>query len=98
MEENAKVRQKKVKCLFPSKRLRPLLLRRENAAEVIRRATAAAFGKWRDDKKIHLTKTKRLAVQSSNGIPATLDGESVNLGKRAEFDFVSRAVTVSRAR
>jgi diacylglycerol kinase family enzyme len=66
----------------------------ENAAEVIRLATAAAFGKWRDDKKIHLTKTKRLAVRSSKGIPATLDGESVNLGMRAEFDFVSRAVTV----
>jgi diacylglycerol kinase family enzyme len=66
----------------------------ENAAEVIRLATAAAFGKWRDDKKIHLTKTTRLAVQSSKGIPATLDGESVNLGMRAEFDFVSRAVTV----
>ena len=66
----------------------------ENAAEVIRLATAAAFGKWRDDRKIHLTKTQRLAVQSSKGIPATLDGESVNLGMRAEFDFVSRAVTV----
>jgi diacylglycerol kinase family enzyme len=66
----------------------------ENAAEVIRLATAAAFGKWRDDRKIYLTKTKRLAVQSSKGIPATLDGESVNLGMRAEFDFVPRAVTV----
>jgi diacylglycerol kinase family enzyme len=66
----------------------------ENAAEVVRLATVAAFGKWRDDRKIHLTKTKRLAVQSSKGIPATLDGESVNLGMRAEFDFISRAVTV----
>ena len=66
----------------------------ENAAQVIRLATAAAFGKWRDDRKIHLTKTKRVAVQSSKEIPATLDGESVNLGVRAEIDFVSRAVTV----
>jgi diacylglycerol kinase family enzyme len=33
-------------------------------------------------------------VQSSKEIPATLDGESVNLGMRAEFDFVSQAVTV----
>jgi Sphingosine kinase and enzymes related to eukaryotic diacylglycerol kinase len=66
----------------------------ENAAEVIRLATAAAFGKWRDDRKILLTKTKRLAVQSNNEIPATLDGESVNLGTRAEIDFVSRALTV----
>jgi diacylglycerol kinase family enzyme len=66
----------------------------ENAAQVIRLATAAAFGKWRDDKKIHLTKTKRVAVQSSKEIPATLDGESVNLGTRAEINFVSRALTV----
>jgi diacylglycerol kinase family enzyme len=66
----------------------------ENAAEVIRLATAAAFGKWRDDRKIRLTKTKRLAVQSSKEIPATLDGESVNLGTRAQIDFVSRLITV----
>jgi diacylglycerol kinase family enzyme len=66
----------------------------ENAAQVIRLATAAAFGKWRDDRKIHLTKTKGVVVQSRKEIPATLDGESVNLGVRAEIDFVSRAVTV----
>jgi diacylglycerol kinase family enzyme len=66
----------------------------ENAAEAIRLATAAAFGKWRDDRKILLTKTKRLAVQSSKEIPATLDGESVNLGTRAEVNFVSQALMV----
>jgi diacylglycerol kinase family enzyme len=66
----------------------------ENAAEVIRFATIAAFRNWRDDRKVELTKTKRLAVQSSKEIPATLDGESVSLGRRAEFDFVSRAATV----
>jgi len=62
----------------------------EKAAEVIRLATATAFWKWRDDGKILLTKTKRLAVQSSKEIPATQDGESVNLGTRAEIDFVPR--------
>jgi diacylglycerol kinase family enzyme len=66
----------------------------ENAAEVIRLATVAAFGRWRNDRKVQLTKTKRLALQSSKEIPATLDGENVNLGMRAEFDFVSRAATV----
>jgi diacylglycerol kinase family enzyme len=66
----------------------------ENVAEIIRLASAAAFGKWRDDRKILLTKTKRVAVRSSKEIPATLDGESVNLGTRAEIDFVSRALTV----
>jgi diacylglycerol kinase family enzyme len=66
----------------------------ESAAEVIRLATTAAFGKWRDDKNILLTKTKRVDVQSSKDIPATLDGEKVNLGMSAEIDFVSRALTV----
>jgi diacylglycerol kinase family enzyme len=66
----------------------------EDVAEVISLATATAFGKWRDDRKILLTKTKRLTVQSSQEIPATLDGESINLGMRAEIDFVSRALTV----
>jgi diacylglycerol kinase family enzyme len=66
----------------------------ESAAEVIGLATAAAFGIWRDDRNIRLTKTKRVAVQSSKDIPAMLDGERVNLGTSAEIDFVSRAVNV----
>jgi diacylglycerol kinase family enzyme len=66
----------------------------ESAAEVIGVATAAAFGKWRDDRNILLTKTKRVAVRSSKDIPAILDGERVNLGTSAEIDFVSRAVNV----
>jgi diacylglycerol kinase family enzyme len=66
----------------------------ESAAEVIGLASTAAFGKWRDDRKIFLTKTKRVSVQSSKDIPATLDGETVNLGRSAEIDFVSRAVNV----
>jgi len=66
----------------------------ESAAEVIGLATAAAFGKWRDDRNILLTKTKRVGVQSSKDIPAILDGERVNLGSSAEIDFVSRAVNV----
>jgi len=66
----------------------------ESAAEVIGLATTAAFGKWRDDKNIVLTKTKRVNVRSSKEIPATLDGEKVNLGRSAEIDFVSRALTV----
>jgi len=66
----------------------------ESAAEVIGLATTAAFGKWRDDKNILLTKTKRINVQSSKDIPATLDGEKVNLARSAEIDFVSHALTV----
>ncbi len=66
----------------------------ESAAEVIGLGSTAAFGKWRDAKNILLTKTKRVNVQSSKDIPATLDGEKVNLGRSAEIDFVSRALTV----
>jgi diacylglycerol kinase family enzyme len=66
----------------------------EKAAEMIGLVTAAAFGKWRDDRNILLTKTKRLSVQSSKDIPAMLDGERVNLDRRAEIHFVSKAVTV----
>jgi diacylglycerol kinase family enzyme len=66
----------------------------ESATEVIGLATAAAFGKWRDDRNIFLSKTKRVDVQSSKDIPAILDGERVNLGSSAEIDFVSRAVNV----
>jgi diacylglycerol kinase family enzyme len=66
----------------------------ESAAEVVRFATTAAFGKWRDDRNILLTKTKRVDVQSRKDIPATLDGERVNLGTSAEINFVSRALTV----
>ena len=66
----------------------------ESAAEVVRLATTAAFSKWRNDRNILLTKTKRIDVQSSKDIPATLDGEVVNLGTSAEINFVSRALTV----
>jgi diacylglycerol kinase family enzyme len=66
----------------------------ESAAEVIGLVTTAAFGKWRDDRNILLTKTKRVNVQSTKEIPGTLDGEKVNLGRSAEIDFVSRALTV----
>jgi diacylglycerol kinase family enzyme len=66
----------------------------ESATEMIGLATTAAFGKWRDNRNVLLTKTKRVDVQSSKDIPATLDGERVNLGRSAEIDFVSRALTV----
>ena len=66
----------------------------ESATEMIGLVSTAAFGKWRDDRNILLTKTKRVDVQSSEDIPATLDGERVNLGRSAEIDFVSRALTV----
>ena len=52
-----------------------------NAAEVLGLATAAAFGKWRENKRVTLSKTQRVAVQSSGDIPLFLDGEKVKVGK-----------------
>ena len=66
----------------------------ENAAELLGLATAAAFGKWRDDKSVTLTKTRHVTVQSSRDIPLFLDGEKIKVGKIAEITFVPRAVTV----
>ena len=66
----------------------------ESAAEVIGLLSTAAFGKWRDHRNIVLAKTKRVSVQSRKDIPATLDGEIVNLGTSAEINFISRALTV----
>jgi diacylglycerol kinase family enzyme len=66
----------------------------DSAAEVIGLVTAAAFGKWREDRNVILTKTKQVSVRSSKDIPATLDGENVNLGRSAEIDFVSGALNV----
>jgi diacylglycerol kinase family enzyme len=66
----------------------------ENAAEILGLVTAAAFGKWRNDKSVTLSKTLRVAVQSSRDIPLFLDGERVMAGKNAEITFVPRAVNV----
>ena len=65
-----------------------------NAAEVLGLATAAAFGKWRENKRVTLSKTQRVAVQSSGDIPLFLDGEKVKVGKIAEITFVPKAVNV----
>src|SRR5262249_52769981 len=66
----------------------------ENAAELLGLATAAAFGKWRNDKSVPLSKIRRVAVQSSRDIPLFLHGERVKAGKNAEITFVPRAVNV----
>jgi len=66
----------------------------ESAGEVIGLVTSAAFGEWRHNENVFLTRTKRVGVQSSKDIPAILDGERVNLGRSAQVDFVSKAIKV----
>lgn len=52
------------------------------------------LGKWRHDRKILITKTTQVNVQSSKDTLGILDRESVNLGRSAEIEFVSKAVNV----
>jgi hypothetical protein len=66
----------------------------ENAAELLGLATAAAFGKWRENKRVTLSKTQQVAVQSSRDIPLFLDGERVKVGNKAKISFVPKAVNV----
>jgi diacylglycerol kinase family enzyme len=66
----------------------------ESAAELLGFATAAAFGQWRDDESVTLTKTRQVTVQSTRDIPLFLDGERVRAGKSAEINFVPKAVNV----
>jgi hypothetical protein len=65
------------KCQSPAKTAKYLVWSKlegaivdvEKVAEVIRLATATAFWKWRNDGKILLTKTKRLAVNQAERFP-----------------------------
>jgi diacylglycerol kinase family enzyme len=66
----------------------------ENAAQLLRLATAAAFGTWRDNERVTLTKTCQVTVQSNKDIPLFLDGEKVRAGNIAEITWVARAVNV----
>ena len=59
----------------------------ENATELLGLATAAAFGKWRDDESVTLTKTRHVTVQSKKDIPLFLDGERVKVGKEGGNQF-----------
>ena len=66
----------------------------ENATELLGLATAAAFGKWRDDESVTLTKTHQVTVRSKKDIPLFLDGERVKVGKETEINFLPDAVNV----
>jgi diacylglycerol kinase family enzyme len=66
----------------------------ENAGKLLGLATASAFGRWRDDESVTLTKTHKVVVESDRDIPIFLDGEKVHAGKNADITFVPRAVNV----
>src|SRR5262249_34974366 len=66
----------------------------ESAPELVRLATTAAFGKWRHDQSVILTKTRQVTAQLTRDVPLFLDGERANVGKKAEISFVPKAVNV----
>jgi len=58
------------------------------------REMSDTFGKWRDDESVTLTKTRHMTVQSNRDVPLFLDGERVNVSKKAEISFVSDVVNL----
>ena len=66
----------------------------ESATALIRVATAAAFGKWREDQSVTLRKSRRVLVKSGREIPLFLDGERVKAGNTVEINFIATAVKV----
>ena len=69
----------------------------ESAAEVIGLVSTAAFGKWRDDRNILLTKTKRVECAIEQRYSCDARWRKVNLGRSAEINFVSEGTYCSRA-
>jgi diacylglycerol kinase family enzyme len=66
----------------------------QNAGKLLGLATAAAFGKWREDENVTLAKTRHVILKSNREIPLFVDGERVNVGRTAEISFIPDAVNV----
>jgi diacylglycerol kinase family enzyme len=66
----------------------------ENVGKLLGLATAAAFGKWRENENVTLAKTRHVIVTSNKDMPLFVDGERVNVGRKAEISFVPHAVNV----
>jgi diacylglycerol kinase family enzyme len=64
------------------------------AMEAFRLGLHAAVGDWRDDPAVDLGLCLQARVWAARGIPALLDGESVQLGPLAEVAFVPHVARV----
>lgn len=64
------------------------------ALEAFRLGLHAAVGDWRDDPAVDLSLCQEARVWAPRGIPALLDGESVQLGPMAKVAFVPRVARV----
>ncbi|MBA3789050.1 NAD(+)/NADH kinase [Patescibacteria group bacterium] len=60
----------------------------EGPLEVLRLASRAVLGEWRDDPGVSSIKVKQATVSSEKEIPAILDGETILLGREAKILFV----------
>lgn len=66
----------------------------KGAGEVLGLASSAAFGKWRDDRRVTVVKTQEVEISSNKELPLILDGEAVQLGSRVRATFVPVAFKV----
>ena len=64
------------------------------ALEAVRLGLTAAIGDWRDDPAVDLARCRQARIWASSGIPALLDGESVQLGPLAEVAFVPEVARI----
>ena len=64
------------------------------ALEAFRLGLRAAMGDWRDDPAVDLGLCRQARVWAAHGIPALLDGESVELGALAEIEFVPHVARI----
>jgi diacylglycerol kinase family enzyme len=63
----------------------------DNAIDILGLASTAAFGKWRDDSHVTVTKTKVVQVSADAQVPIILDGEPMELGTEVRIAFVPEA-------
>ncbi len=63
----------------------------ENAGEVLGFWSTAAFGAWRDDANVTITKTRSITLSAAEHLPLILDGEAMDLGAEVTITFVPEA-------
>ncbi|MBP7741137.1 MAG: NAD(+)/NADH kinase [Candidatus Pacebacteria bacterium] len=63
----------------------------ESATEALGLASTAAFGTWRDDRRVSIVKTKRVSVSCDQDIPLILDGETTHAGTSVDITFLPEA-------
>lgn len=64
------------------------------ALEAVRLGLRATIGDWREDPAVDLGLCQTVRVWADQGIPALLDGESVQLGRLAEVEFVPHVARI----